>query len=343
MKRNAVAWAALACLDRPGQLAACPPCRPGSPGRGPEGGPRPVGGVRVGGRSIRRRSSRSASRRKAARNFAGAPAARPPVENSTPRSSRRCSRGSSAAVRTASSNAAVRVRGDRLGLRLRRPGPHPDQQPRRRGGREDHRHVLRRRRADGQGRRDRPQGRRRGHQGRHDRLPPPAEGQEQQVRVGEWVMAVGSPFGFEPDGDHRDHLGHRPERRPHPRGRRATSPSSRPTRRSTRATRAARWSTWTAGDRDQLGDRHRRPAPTPGSASPSRSTWPASLADKLIKDGKVSPRRSASSSQPLTPALATQLGIDRQDQGRGRDRGRPGSPADKAGLKQGSYHHPLRR
>ena len=31
--------------------------------------------------------------------------------------------------------AAVRRRGHRLGLRLRRPGPHPDEQPRRRGGR----------------------------------------------------------------------------------------------------------------------------------------------------------------------------------------------------------------
>ena len=61
----------------------------------------------------------------------------------------------------------------------------------------------------------------------------------------------------------------------------------------------------------------------------------ANVADKLIKDGKVSRARSASSSEPLTPALAKQLGLDPKTKGVLVDEVVPGSPADKAGLKAG--------
>ena len=91
-----------------------------------------------------------------------------------------------------------------------------------------------------------PQDRRRGHQGRLDELPPAARGKSSKLKVGELVMAVGSPFGLEQTvttgiisatGRNDVDILEREA---------ATSRSSRPTRRSTRATRAARWSTWTA-------------------------------------------------------------------------------------------------
>ena len=71
-------------------------------------------------------------------------------------------------------------------------------------------------------------------------LPVMPWGDSSKLRVAEWVMAIGNPYQFEPDGVARD----RERARTH-----ATSASpptrtsSRPTRRSTRATRAARWST----------------------------------------------------------------------------------------------------
>ena len=64
-----------------------------------------------------------------------------------------------------------------------------------------------------------------------------------QVKVGEWVLAIGNPLGH---GAHR-HGRHRQRQGPPARPRRATSQttrtSSRPTRPSTGATPAARWST----------------------------------------------------------------------------------------------------
>ena len=61
----------------------------------------------------------------------------------------------------------------------------------------------------------------------------------------------------------------------------------------------------------------------------------ANVADKLIKDGKVSRARIGIALEPLTPALAKQLGLDAKTKGVLVGEVVPGSPADKAGLKQG--------
>ena len=59
------------------------------------------------------------------------------------------------------------------------------------------------------------------------------------------------------------------------------------------------------------------------------------IADKLIKDGKVSYARVGIKLGPLTPALAKQFGLDPKTKGVLADEVLPGSPADKAGLKAG--------
>jgi len=61
----------------------------------------------------------------------------------------------------------------------------------------------------------------------------------------------------------------------------------------------------------------------------------ANVADKLIKDGKVSRARIGIALGPLAPAMAKQLGIDPQTKGVLVNEIVPGSPADKAGLKPG--------
>jgi serine protease Do len=61
----------------------------------------------------------------------------------------------------------------------------------------------------------------------------------------------------------------------------------------------------------------------------------ANVADKLIKDGKVSRARIGIALAPLTPAMAKQLGIDPQTKGVLVNEVVSGSPADKAGLKSG--------
>ena len=61
----------------------------------------------------------------------------------------------------------------------------------------------------------------------------------------------------------------------------------------------------------------------------------ANLADKLIKDGKVNWARLGTLLQPLTPALAKQLGYEPKTRGLLLNRVVEGSPADKAGLKTG--------
>jgi len=61
----------------------------------------------------------------------------------------------------------------------------------------------------------------------------------------------------------------------------------------------------------------------------------AQVADKLIKDGKVQRARIGIALQPLTPALAKQLGLDPQIKGVMVGDVVAGSPADKAGLKAG--------
>jgi len=59
------------------------------------------------------------------------------------------------------------------------------------------------------------------------------------------------------------------------------------------------------------------------------------VADKLIKDGKVSYARVGIKLGPLTPAIAKQFGLDPQTKGVLADEVLKGSPADKAGLKAG--------
>jgi serine protease Do len=61
----------------------------------------------------------------------------------------------------------------------------------------------------------------------------------------------------------------------------------------------------------------------------------ASVASMLVKDGKVHYSRVGIHLGPLSPALARQLGLDEATRGVLVDEVLPGSPADKAGLKQG--------
>src|SRR4051812_17979975 len=61
----------------------------------------------------------------------------------------------------------------------------------------------------------------------------------------------------------------------------------------------------------------------------------SNVADKLIKDGKVSRARIGIALEALAPAMAKQLGIDPQTKGVLVNDVVPGSPADKAGLKSG--------
>jgi len=61
----------------------------------------------------------------------------------------------------------------------------------------------------------------------------------------------------------------------------------------------------------------------------------SNVADKLIKDGKVSRARIGIALAVLSPAMAKQLGIDPQTKGVLVNDVVPGSPADKAGLKSG--------
>ncbi len=61
----------------------------------------------------------------------------------------------------------------------------------------------------------------------------------------------------------------------------------------------------------------------------------SSVADMLIKDGKVHYARIGIELAPLTPPLARQLGLEQGTKGVLVGDVVPGSPADKAGLKQG--------
>jgi len=61
----------------------------------------------------------------------------------------------------------------------------------------------------------------------------------------------------------------------------------------------------------------------------------SNLADKLIRDGKVNRARLGTVLQPLSPALAKQLGLEAKSKGILINRVLEGSPADKAGLKPG--------
>jgi serine protease Do len=60
-----------------------------------------------------------------------------------------------------------------------------------------------------------------------------------------------------------------------------------------------------------------------------------SVAESLIKDGKVHYARIGVGLAPLTPVIARQLGLDQTTKGILVERVLPGSPAEKAGLKEG--------
>jgi len=61
----------------------------------------------------------------------------------------------------------------------------------------------------------------------------------------------------------------------------------------------------------------------------------SALADNLIKNGKVRRSRVGIALDPLSPVIARQLGLDPKTKGVVVDNVLPGSPAEKAGLKQG--------
>ena len=73
-------------------------------------------------------------------------------------------------------------------------------------------------------------------------LPTVKLGDPARIKPGQWVLAIGSPFGFENSAT----AGHRQRHRALAAGRRTTCRSSRPTSPSTPATPAARCSTWPA-------------------------------------------------------------------------------------------------
>jgi serine protease Do len=60
-----------------------------------------------------------------------------------------------------------------------------------------------------------------------------------------------------------------------------------------------------------------------------------SVANMLIKDGKVHYARIGIALQPMSPVLARQLGLDESTKGVFVDGVNPGSPAEKAGIKEG--------
>ena len=162
--------------------------------------------------------------------------------------------------------------------------------------------------------------------------PPLPRGDSSKLKVGELVMAVGSPFGLSQTVTTGHHLGHRAERRRHqrvrvvPPDRRGDQPGQlgRPAGQHGRPGRSAINSAIVTGSRGNDGV---------GFAIPIDLA--ANVADKLIKDGKVNRARIGIALEPLTPALAKQLGLDAKTKGVLVGDVVTGSPADKAGLKPG--------
>ena len=91
----------------------------------------------------------------------------------------------------------------------------------------------------------------------------------------------------------------------------------------------------------------RRSSPAAGattaSASRSRSTWRRNIADKLIKDGKVSRAGIGIALEPLTPALAKQLGLDPKIKGVVVDEVVPGQPGRQGGAEARRRDHRVQR
>ena len=223
-------------------------------------------------------------------------------------------------------------RGDRVGIRLRRQGTHPDQQPRRRRGSGKITVTF------------------------HDGVEatatvvgtdpdsdvavikvdntsyrPLPKGSSSKLRVGELIMAVGSPFGL---------------------------------------SQSVTTGIISATERNVVGiNKYESFLQTDAAINPGNSGGPMvdmegrvvginsaivtgsrgndgvgfaipidmadTIAGKLIKDGKVSYARVGIKLGVLTPALAKQFGLDPNTKGVVADEVLPGSPADKAGLKAG--------
>ena len=165
---------------------------------------------------------------------------------------------------------------------------------------------------------------------------PLPKGKSSNVRVGEWVLAIGSPFGFEQT---------------------VTSGIISAVGRN--------------DDRilDPMGDSYEDFLQTDAAINPGNSGGPlvdlegkviginaaiatatrssagigfaipidmvANLADRLIKDGKITRAMIGIELQPFTPALAKQFGFDAKTKGVLVGNVLPGSPGDKAGFQQG--------
>ena len=163
---------------------------------------------------------------------------------------------------------------------------------------------------------------------------PISRGKSSSVRVGEWVLALGSPFGFEQTvtsgiisaiGRNDAHI------------------LGGDTYEDFLQTDAAINPGNSGGplvdlDGKVIGINAAIATATRSSAGIGFAIpidMAANLADRLIKDGKVTRAMIGIELQPLTPALAKQLGLDAKAKGVLVGNVLPGSPGDKAGLQQG--------
>ncbi len=165
---------------------------------------------------------------------------------------------------------------------------------------------------------------------------PLTKGKTAKARVGEWVLAIGSPFGFEQTvtsgiisavGRNDDHI----------------LGGNGDTYEDFIQTDAAINPGNSGGplvdlDGKVIGINAAIATSTRSSAGVGFAIpidMAGNLADRLIKDGKVTRALIGIQLQSLTPVLARNLGVDPKTKGVAVDDVIPGSPADKAGLQQG--------
>jgi serine protease Do len=156
-------------------------------------------------------------------------------------------------------------------------------------------------------------------------------GRSEKLKVGEWVLAVGSPFGLDQtvtagiiSATERDDVGINSYE-------------------SFVQTDAAVNPGNSGGPLVDLNGRVIGINSAIATASRSNSgvgfaipiDMAVRLADKLIKTGKVSPARMGVAIEPVTPKLARSLGLDPKTKGLLIDQVGKGTPADKAGLMDG--------
>jgi serine protease Do len=166
---------------------------------------------------------------------------------------------------------------------------------------------------------------------------PVLKGQSKKLRVGEWVLAVGSPFGFEQSvtagiisATERNEVGINQYEafiqtdasiNPGNSGGPLVDMNGRVVGVNSAIVTAGRSLTGSGANAGV------------GFAIPMDMA--ANMADKLIKDGKVSRARLGLTFSPLTPAAARVFGLDPKTKGLVVTTVAPGSPAEKAGLKKG--------